>query len=123
MDSGCYVVSVSRQTLVSLHPADRRNSSVGSETTAGQLEWWLLAMVAFPEAQKRAQAELDAVIGHARAPRVADREQMPYVDALSREVTRWRVGIPTGVPHLTETDDWYEGMFIPKGSTIISNIR
>ncbi|KAI0027760.1 cytochrome P450, partial [Vararia minispora EC-137] len=94
-----------------------------SETTAGQLEWWLLAMTAFPEAQKRAQEELDTVIGHARTPRVADRGQMPYVDALSREVTRWRLGIPTGAPHITETDDWYEGMFIPKGTLLFANMH
>jgi hypothetical protein len=28
-----------------------------------------------------------------------------------------------GIPHLSKDDDVYEGMFIPGGTTIISNIR
>ena len=40
-----------------------RRSGAGLETTSTTLMWWTLAMVAFPEAQRRAQAELDAVVG------------------------------------------------------------
>lgn len=34
-----------------------------------------------------------------------------------------RLSSASGVPHRVMEDDVYEGMFIPKGSTIISNIR
>ena len=36
-------------------------SAAGSDTTANALVWWTLAMVAFPDVQRRAQDELDAV--------------------------------------------------------------
>ncbi|KAH9172018.1 hypothetical protein EDB89DRAFT_1967198 [Lactarius sanguifluus] len=32
------------------------------------MAWWTLAMLANPEIQARAQAELDAVVGHTRLP-------------------------------------------------------
>jgi cytochrome P450 len=84
--------------------------------------WWTLAMVAFPEVQRRAQAELDAVVGRARLPTFADAPQLPYVRAIIREVLRWRPSLPLGLPHAAAEDDWYEGMFIPKGAKCIANI-
>ncbi len=51
----------------------------------------LLAMAKFPEIQKRAQAEVDAVFGgHAqRLPTMVDRPNPPYVDAILSEVLSW----------------------------------
>lgn len=40
------------------------------------------------EVQKKAQAELDAIVGDDRLPSFADRPHMPYVDALCKEVLR-----------------------------------
>ena len=67
-----------------------RRSGAGFETTSIALMWWTFAMVAFPEAQRRAQAELDAVVGRARLPTYADAPRLPYVRAIIREVLRWR---------------------------------
>jgi hypothetical protein len=38
-------------------------------------------MVLYPEAAKKAQAELDAVIGKKRLPMLGDRPDLPYVTA------------------------------------------
>ncbi|KAH9994663.1 cytochrome P450, partial [Russula vinacea] len=75
----------------------------GSETTTSSMYWWMLAMVAFPETQRRAQAELDSVVGRSR-------------------VLRWRSVLPVGIPHCSLEDDWYEGMFIPKGTMCLVNV-
>ncbi|KAI0030141.1 cytochrome P450 [Vararia minispora EC-137] len=96
--------------------------AAGSETQAITLAWFTLAMIGHPDIQLRAQAELDTVVGRARAPRVGDREQLPYVSALVREVLRWRPAVPTGLPHLSEQDDWYMGYFIPKGTLCLVNL-
>ncbi|KAI0030139.1 cytochrome P450 [Vararia minispora EC-137] len=96
--------------------------SAATETLAVVLNWWALTMVAFPEAQRRAQDELDAVLGQARPPHVADRTQLPYTSTLVYETPRWRTGAPLGLPHCTEQDEWYEGMFIPKGTVIFANV-
>ena len=97
-------------------------SGAGFETTSATLMWWILAMAAFPRVQYQAQAELDAVVGRARLPTYADAPRLPYVRAIVREVLRWRPVVRLGTPHKTIEDDWYEGMFIPKGSVCRPNI-
>jgi len=96
--------------------------AAGAETTATTLLWWALAMIAFPEVQRRAQAELDAVVGRDRLPTFSDAPRLPYVRAITKEILRWRPAAPLGVPHAATDDDWYKGMFIPKGSICMANI-
>ena len=97
------------------------HSAAGFETTSTSLMWWTLAIVAFPKVQRRAQAQLDAVVGRARLPTFSDAPHLPYVRAIIKEVLRWRPALPLGVPHTAAEDDWYEGMFIPKGATCVVN--
>ena len=99
-----------------------RRSSAGLETTTTVLMWWTFTMVAFPEVQRRAQAELDAVVGRARPPTFADAPRLHYVRAVIKEVLRWKPALRFGLPHASAEDDWYEGMFIPKGVTYAANI-
>jgi len=47
-----------------------------------------------PEKQKAAQAEIDRVIGGDRLPIIEDRENLPYVDAVIKEVLRWHPSLP-----------------------------
>jgi len=86
------------------------------------MAWWTLAMLAYPETQARAQAELDAVVGRSRPPTFADCSSLPYISAIVKEVLRWRPTGPMGLPHQVTEDDWYEGMFIPKGAICIPNV-
>ena len=57
---------------------------------------FFLAMTLYPDAQRRAQEEIDAVIGTDRLPGFADREHLPYVEALVKEVFRWNPVAPLG---------------------------
>lgn len=43
-----------------------------------------------PEVQKLGQEEVDAVIGRDRAPTIEDLPSLPYVNAIAKEVLRWR---------------------------------
>jgi cytochrome P450 len=40
-----------------------------------------------------------------------------------KETPRWSATIPFGVPHASTEDDWYESMFIPKGTICLQNMR
>lgn len=82
----------------------------------------MLAMTLHPEIQRRAQAEIDAVIGSERFPQISDRESLPYVAALVSEVQRWGSVAPQGLPHVSNEDDVYNGYFIPKGTIVIANL-
>ena len=57
---------------------------------------FVLALVLFPQVQRRAQAELDAVIGRDRLPSFDDRPHLPYIEALSKELLRWQMVTPIG---------------------------
>ena len=97
-------------------------SGAGTETTATTLLWWMLAMIAFPQVQRRAQAEIDAIVGRDRLPTFADAPRLPYVQAIIREILRYRPALPFLIPHAATKEDWYEGMYIPKGTICIANV-
>ena len=95
-------------------------------------------MALYPEVQKKAQAEIDAVVGQNRLPDFHDRPSLPYINAVVKESSRWNLvaplgrpfviiivdTIPTsskGIPHMSIIDDEYNGFFIPKGTVMIGN--
>lgn len=96
-----------------------------------------------PDAQRKAQAEIDLVVGQERLPDWNDRQSLPYVDALVNEVlsmafalklrcffinehrlviNRWRNVTPTAVYHRLMVDDVYNDFFLPAGATVIPNV-
>ncbi|KAI9444595.1 cytochrome P450 [Lactarius indigo] len=94
----------------------------GTETASTTMNWWALAMVMHPEVQQRAHIELDTVVGRSRAPTFSDAPNLPYIQAIVKEVLRWRPALPFSLPHSTMEDDWYNGMFIPKGTICLTNL-
>ena len=90
--------------------------------TLSTLRTFFAAMAANPEVQKRAQEELDSVIGLDRLPTIEDKPSLPYITALMKECLRWRNVVPLSVPHVLAEDDEYKGYYLPKGSAVISNI-
>jgi len=94
----------------------------GSDTTASSLATFVMAMVLNPAAQKRAQEEIDRVVGSSRLPSFEDRADLPYIDCIIKETLRWFPAAPLGLPHFLMEDDYYEGHYIPAGSTVLGNI-
>ncbi|CAE6457819.1 unnamed protein product [Rhizoctonia solani] len=95
--------------------------AAGTDTSVATVIVFVLAMVLHPEVQTKAQTEIDSVLGGTRLPEMTDRDSMPYVCCIVKEVLRWWPAFPLGVPHASTRDDVYRGYFIPKGSTIIGN--
>ena len=56
----------------------------------------MLMMVLYPTVLRRAQEEIDHVIGPDRLPLFSDRKDLPYIDALVKETLRWENAAPTG---------------------------
>ncbi|PCH33073.1 cytochrome P450 [Wolfiporia cocos MD-104 SS10] len=81
---------------------------------------FLTAMARYPGIQKKAQAEVDRVLGGNRLPLMSDRQDLPYVSAIILEVLRWVPLAPLLARNVLE-DDEYEGYLIPKGATIVAN--
>ncbi len=119
----------------------------------------VLALLLHSNTQKKAQEEIDKLIGQQRLPQLSDWEALLYVEALMYESIRWvsffshhwqytefpfdidgtlplhlvwisfisqaspSVHNFIGIPHRVMEDNIYQGMFIPKGSTVISNVQ
>ncbi|KAL0565905.1 hypothetical protein V5O48_016113 [Marasmius crinis-equi] len=111
----------------------------GSDTTSSFLQSMVLAMIAFPGAQKKAQEELDRVVGSHRLPTLDDLSDLPYIRAIIQETHRFRPVTPLMIPHANITpeevrvllcnvatklspDLQYKGYLIPGGTTIFVNI-
>ena len=58
------------------------------------METLFLAMALYPEVQKKAQAEIDTVVGPHRLPDFEDRPSLPYINAIVKESMRWHVVLP-----------------------------
>ena len=74
-----------------------------------------------PGVARKAQEELDRVIGKDRLPEFSDRDDLPYINALVKELLRWSPPAPIGLPVKTNQDDIYRGYSIPAGTTVIEN--
>ncbi|KAJ7834053.1 cytochrome P450, partial [Mycena olivaceomarginata] len=83
--------------------------------TLGTLLNFVLAMTLYPDVARKAQHELDTVVGRHRLPTFADQTSLPYLRAMIKETLRWRPVSPLAVPRRTTEDDSYGGYFIPKG--------
>ncbi|KAF8139542.1 cytochrome P450 [Mycena galopus ATCC 62051] len=116
------LLEVDRYDEVAIQEIAATAYAAGADTTVSALASFFLAMAVHPDIQKRAQTEIDTIIGAHRLPEFEDRPSLPFVEALFREVMRWKPVLPLGVSHASTADDIYNGYFIPKGATVISNI-
>lgn len=97
-------------------------------------------MAKYPDIQRRAQAEIEDVVGKDTLPSVEDETRLPYVVAVMKESLRYGPVAPlgksessirtftelssqwVGLPHRVVQDDEYLGYRIPKGATVVANI-
>lgn len=94
----------------------------GTETTSTTLRWALLYMAVHPEIQEKVQAEIDRVIGHKRQVSLADRDSMPYTNAVIHEVQRMGNIAPLNAPREVAVDTKFEGFYLPKGTIVLTNL-
>ncbi|KAI0675616.1 cytochrome P450 [Trametes maxima] len=94
----------------------------GVETSLATLTNFFLYMARNPHVLRKAQEEMDEVVGRDRLPDYGDRPSLPYLDAILEEVYRLQPAVPMGIPHCVTVDDEYRGCQIPAGSMVIGNI-
>lgn len=66
-------------------------------------------MVTWPEVQRKAQTEIDSVVGEDRVPDFSDYERLPYIAAVVKEAHRWRPVAPLSVPHALSQGKFFDG--------------
>ncbi|XP_053550312.1 cytochrome P450 2W1 [Bombina bombina] len=90
----------------------------GTETTAATIQWGILFLMKYPHIQKKAQEEIESVIGLERPPTWDDQKCLPYCLAMVHEIQRLG-NILQFIPHATAADAHFRGYFIPKGTLVI----
>ncbi|KIM82350.1 hypothetical protein PILCRDRAFT_8150 [Piloderma croceum F 1598] len=94
----------------------------GSDTTVSVMTTFFLMMTLHPDVQRRAQAEIDRVVGKDRLPSIDDQKALPFTMAVIKEVLRCAPVVPAGLPHRVTQENIYQGFRIPKGTTVVANI-
>ncbi|KAF7317185.1 Aldolase-II domain-containing protein [Mycena chlorophos] len=97
--------------------------TAASDTTVSAIMTFFLAMALYPAVQRKAQMEIDTLLGISEAgsaiPTFEQKGSLPYIEAIFREVLRWRPVIPLSLLHATSTEDVYNGYYIPKAPPLM----
>lgn len=56
----------------------------------------ILGLLTNPSALKKAQQEIDLVLGVGQLPEFDDQDSLPYITAVVKEAFRWRDAVPLG---------------------------
>ncbi|CAJ1060045.1 cytochrome P450 2J1-like isoform X1 [Xyrichtys novacula] len=86
----------------------------GSETTSKTLQWGLIYLINNRHIQDKVHAEIDAVIGPTSQPRMANKPNLPYTDAVIHEIQRMGNIVPLNGLRMAAKDTTLGGYFIPK---------
>ncbi|KAF7985952.1 hypothetical protein HWV62_43898 [Athelia sp. TMB] len=95
--------------------------AAASDSSALTMRTFFLAILKYPHVQKKAQQELDTVLGPNHIPSFADKDSLPYLSAIVKECLRWEVLLPFSAPHRSIADDVYKGYHIPAGTLVLPN--
>lgn len=93
----------------------------GTKTTSTTVEWAMAELINQPEMMKRAQNELDQVVGCNDVVEEIHLAQLPYLDAIVKEIMRLHPGGPLLIPRRPRVSHVIGGYLVPKGSKILVN--
>jgi cytochrome P450 len=111
--------NVDEETEVAIKQTAAVMYAGGADTTVSSIRGFVLAMLLFPDVQRKAQQEIDSVVGTDRLPHFEDRDNLPYIDALIQETLRWIPVTPMGVIHTADEDVHYKDFVFSKGTSFI----
>lgn len=118
MESGKAEVNFTREHLKSLF---LDFFTAGTDTTAIASEWAIAELIDNPDVLKRAQDEIDKVVGTNRLLQESDVPNLPYLNAAIKEAFRLHPPIPLLVRQ-SVSDCNIQGYMIPADSLLFVNI-
>ncbi|MCD7464888.1 hypothetical protein HAX54_000158 [Datura stramonium] len=94
----------------------------GTDTTTSTLEWAMAEILKQPEIIKKAQVELEEIIGKEKSIEESDISRLPYLQCIIKETLRLHPPVPFLLPRKVEQDVELCDYIIPKGSQILVNV-
>jgi cytochrome P450 len=64
--------------------------------TVSTIRGFFLAMALNPDVLRKAQEEINTIVGSQRLPSIVDKTRLPYINALILELFRWIIVAPNG---------------------------
>ncbi|XP_030532044.1 cytochrome P450 81E8-like [Rhodamnia argentea] len=93
----------------------------GTDTSSITLEWIMANLLNNPDKLKKAQDEIDSLIGHDRLVEESDVSKLPYLQCIIFETLRLNTTAPLLIPHASSDDCTIGGYFIPRDSIVMVN--
>ena len=94
----------------------------GTETTSNTVEWAMAELMLHPDVMRRAQDELDTVVGVHRLVQESDIPNLPYLQAIVKEVFRLHTPAPLALPHQSTEASTVLGFHLPPHTHMILNL-
>ena len=96
--------------------------AAGTDTPTIGVEWAMSELLRHPKVMKKAQAELDAIVGCDRRVHELDISKLSYIQAIVKESLRLHPPVPMLAPHMSMTATKALGYDIPANSWLVVNI-
>ncbi|PIA50061.1 hypothetical protein AQUCO_01300651v1 [Aquilegia coerulea] len=93
----------------------------GTKTSSTTLEWAFAELMQKPHLMKKAQDELDQVVGQDNIVEESHLPKLPYINALVKETLRLHPAAPLLVPRCPSESCVIGGFLVPKGTKILLN--
>ncbi|KAL9997314.1 putative cytochrome P450 [Helianthus debilis subsp. tardiflorus] len=94
----------------------------GSDTSAGTMEWVMPLLLNHPQVLRKAQNEIDSIIGNNHLVDESDIPKLPYLRCIINETLRLYPVGPLLTPHEASSDCVVGGYNIPSGTMLIVNL-
>ncbi|XP_021735700.1 geraniol 8-hydroxylase-like [Chenopodium quinoa] len=95
--------------------------SAGTDTTSTTLEWAMAELLHNPGKLKKAQMELQEIIGKGNSLAETDTPRLPYLQAIVKETLRMHPPVPLLLPKKADADVQLFGFNVPKNAQVLIN--
>ncbi|XP_077253796.1 labd-13Z-ene-9,15,16-triol synthase, chloroplastic-like, partial [Tasmannia lanceolata] len=96
--------------------------SGATDTTSTTVEWAMAEMMKHPEIMRRAQEELEEVVGKNNVVEEFHLPKLSYLGAILKEVLRLHPLVPFLIPRRPSQSCVVGGYMIPKGAQVLVNV-
>lgn len=94
----------------------------GTDTSSNTIEFAMAELMNKPQIMKKAQQELDSVVGQGNTVEESHLHKLHYLNAIMKENFRLHPALPLLVPHSPSESCLIGGYHVPKGARVFVNV-